>query len=180
MRSRIPFRTLLISLLLLTLGGMVGYKYGQTGKLPLNTQRFLPSPKPGQVKDMAPPEKYQDISFTTFWEVWDELENSYLRNEKIIPKNMVDGAIAGMTSALGDPYTVYLPPNDNQRSGEDLAGSFYGVGIELGYKDNTLAVVSPLKDMPADKAGVQAGDLILHVKDDKEKFGQRYDWLVPN
>ncbi len=172
MRSTLPIRNLVIGVLLLLVGGFAGFRYGQTGQLPLNTQRFLPSPKPGQVTNAAPPEKYEDVSFTTFWEVWGELEKSYLRNEKIVPKTMVDGAIAGMTAALGDPYTVYLPPDDNQRSGEDLAGSFYGVGIELGYKENTLAVVSPLKDMPADKAGVQAGDLILHVKDDKKKLDQ--------
>jgi carboxyl-terminal processing protease len=46
-----------------------------------------------------------------------------------------------------------------------LAGSFYGVGIELGYVDTTIAVIAPLKDSPAAKAGVQAGDLIVHVKD---------------
>jgi carboxyl-terminal processing protease len=68
---------------------------------------------------------------------------------------------------LGDPYTAYLPPEDNQRSSEDLAGSFYGVGIELGYVDGTLAAISPLKESPAEKAGVAAGDLILHVKDEK-------------
>lgn len=107
----------------------------------------------------------KQVDFDVFWEAWSYLENDYLETEKINSQNMVDGAIVGMTAALGDPYTMYLPPKDNQRSGEDLAGSFYGVGIELGYEDRILAVMSPLEGMPADLAGVKAGDLILHVKD---------------
>ena len=47
----------------------------------------------------------------------------------------------------------------------DLAGEFGGVGISLGYKDKTLAVMSPLAGTPADKAGVKAGDLILKITD---------------
>ncbi len=167
MPSRLPaVRNIVIAILLLVLGGSIGYRYGQTGQLPLGAQKVLPiNQEPGRITDAAPPEKYQDVSFQTFWEVWGELEKDYLRTNKLVPKTMVDGAISGMTASLGDPYTVYLPPDDNQRSGEDLAGSFFGVGIELGYKDNTLAVISPLQGMPAEKAGVQAGDLILHVKD---------------
>lgn len=163
-------RNIVIGALLLILGGVVGYKYGQTGQLPLNSQVWLN--QPGQVTSKESPEKYQNVSFSTFWEVWDNLEHEYLQSEKLVPTNMVDGAISGMTSALGDPYTVYLPPVDNQRSGEDLAGSFYGVGIELGYISNTLAVVAPLSGMPAEKAGVKAGDLILHVKDPSKNFDE--------
>jgi len=60
-----------------------------------------------------------------------------------------------------------LPPSDNQASKEDLNGEFDGVGIQLGYKDgNRMVVVAPLSGMPAEKAGVQAGDYILHIKDD--------------
>lgn len=103
--------------------------------------------------------------FAQFWEVWQVLERDYLEPNKLSTEKMVNGAIAGMTAAIGDPYTMYLPPDDNKRSAEDLAGAFYGVGIELGYIDNVLAVVAPLKGTPSEQAGVQAGDLILHVKD---------------
>jgi carboxyl-terminal processing protease len=163
-------KNILIGALLLILGGVVGYKYGQTGQLPLNSQVWLN--QSGAVTSKEQPEKYQSVSFSTFWEVWESLEREYLKTDKLVPTDMVNGAISGMTSALGDPYTVYLPPVDNQRSGEDLAGSFYGVGIELGYINNTLAVVSPLAGMPAERAGVKAGDLILHVKDESKSFDE--------
>jgi len=61
---------------------------------------------------------------------------------------------------------MYLPPEDDKRAAESLAGAFYGVGIELGYIDRTVAVVAPLKGMPAEQAGVESGDLIIHIKDE--------------
>jgi len=172
MHNRLPlFRNVIIGLLLLILGGSIGFRFGQTGALPLNAQRLLGS-KVGNITNQAPPQQYEDVSFATFWEVWGKLQESYLRTDKLVPVSMVNGAIAGMTAALEDPYTVYLPPADNVRTTQDLAGKFYGVGIELGYIENTLAVIAPLQDMPADKAGVQAGDLILHVKDPSKNFDQ--------
>ena len=79
---------------------------------------------------------------------------------------MVHGAIQGMVSSLDDPYTVFLPPVQQQRTSEDLSGAFEGVGIQLGYVDSQLAVMSPLRGMPAEKAGVEAGDYIVHIKDE--------------
>ncbi len=172
MQARVPlFRNIIIGGLLLVLGGMVGFRYGQTGLLPLNAQQLI-GKEPGTVTDQANPDLYQDVSFSVFWEVWGKLQQNYLRTNKLIPTQMVNGAIAGMTAALEDPYTVYLPPADNQRTTQDLAGKFYGVGIELGYIDETLAVIAPLKDMPAERAGVQAGDFILHVKDPSKKLDE--------
>ncbi|MCX6816453.1 MAG: S41 family peptidase [Candidatus Beckwithbacteria bacterium] len=107
----------------------------------------------------------KNVDLTLFWQVWNKLDQSYLIKDKLKPQEMVWGAIKGMTSSLGDPYTVFLPPEDNQSSKEDLNGTFEGVGIELGFKDNTLAVVAPLSGMPAEAAGIRAGDYILHIKD---------------
>ena len=163
--SAADLRNTSIGLLLLILGGVVGYRYGQSGiepeKIPLSQI----------IKTQAPEEK-QNVDFSVFWEVWGYLDQTYLDSDQLDAREMVNGAISGMTSAVGDPYTTYLPPKQNQRSAEDLAGSFYGVGIELGYIDETLAVVAPLNGTPAEKAGVQAGDLILHVKDDNKNLDE--------
>lgn len=106
------------------------------------------------------------VDFELFWEVWERLEAGYLEPEKLEAQEMVYGAIKGMTSALDDPYTVFLSPKENRQTKEDLAGEFAGVGIQLGYVDGTLAVMASLPDHPAQKAGVMAGDLILHIKDE--------------
>lgn len=104
-----------------------------------------------------------------FWTVWGRLEEQYLDPKAIDPKKMVYGAIEGMTQALGDPYTSFFPPTENTRSKEDLSGEFSGVGIQLGFVEKTLAVMSPLPDNPAIKAGIKAGDLIIRIKDEQKK-----------
>jgi carboxyl-terminal processing protease len=163
--SAASLRNFSLGLLILILGAVVGYRYGQTqaepGKVPLSQI----------IKTQAPDER-QNVDFSVFWEVWGYLDQTYLSSEDLDAREMVNGAISGMTSAIGDPYTAYLPPKQNKRSGEDLAGAFYGVGIELGYIDETLAVMAPLSGTPADKAGVQAGDLILHAKDDNKDLDE--------
>ena len=117
------------------------------------------------------------------WLVKDRLQNNYLDKSKLVDKDMVYGAIVGMVQSLGDPYTVFLPPKENKSANEDLAGEFGGVGIQLGYKEKTLAVVAPLAKTPADRAGVKAGDLILKIIDvgkslDKDTTGIALDEAV--
>lgn len=163
------WRNAIIGGLLFTVGLVVGHRYVKPGQIPL-----LPPPAyqeqslPTRLVNTDQPEEFKDVDFEQFWEVWGMLRDEYLDPEKIDDEELVYGAIKGMTAAVGDPYTVYLPPEADKRAAEDLAGAFYGVGIELGYVDNTLAVVAPLKGMPADQQGVQAGDLILHVRDDRK------------
>lgn len=110
------------------------------------------------------------LNLGLMWQVKDILQKKYLDKDKIKDKEMVYGAISGLVSSLGDPYTVFLPPKENKASNEDLAGEFGGVGIQLGYKDKTLAVMAPLAKTPAEKAGLKAGDLILKIKDVEKKI----------
>lgn len=104
------------------------------------------------------------IDFKLFWQVWDLLSAKYIDKKAIDPQKLYYGAIQGMVSALGDPYTVFLPPQAQKSTKEQLGGSFEGVGIQLGYnKDKRLVVIAPLRNTPADKAGIRAGDLILNI-----------------
>lgn len=108
-----------------------------------------------------------------FAEVYQLLDQLYLDKDQLADqKRLLYGSVRGMVEALGDPYTVFLPPEDNEKFKEDMAGSFGGVGIELGYKNNQLAVVAPLEGTPAQKMGVRAGDLIVHIKDENKKIDQ--------
>ncbi len=141
-------RRFILFLILLLGVGFVGYRIGVTR---------IGSPVEGT-----------DLSL--FWLVWHRLETKYLDRENIDSQKMIEGAISGMVASLDDPYTVFLRPDDNKMNKEDLAGKFGGVGIQLGYKDEVLAVISPLKGTPAEKAGIKAGDLILKIKDDGKKI----------
>jgi len=118
-----------------------------------------------QIVRLTPPDK-SDLDFSFFWKVWDSLTAKYFDKEKIDQRAMMYGAISGMVSALGDPYTVFLPPGDNKVMNEDLSGSFEGIGIQIGFKGSQLAVIAPLPDSPAQKAGLKAGDFIVGIKDE--------------
>lgn len=113
------------------------------------------------------------VNFGLFWKVWEMMETKYIDQSKVDDQKMVYGAIKGMVESAGDPYTVFLTPEENEKSREDLRGSFEGVGMQLGFKDDPdtemvekrLAVISPLAGMPAEAAGIKSGDLILKIED---------------
>ncbi|PIY80430.1 MAG: hypothetical protein COY80_03040 [Candidatus Pacebacteria bacterium CG_4_10_14_0_8_um_filter_42_14] len=134
----------------------------------------------GKVLNEAPPEEIaSQVDFSVFWEAWNLLQQDFNQTDKLDPVKMTDGAIAGMTASLGDPYTMYLNVHDNERTGQDLAGAFFGVGIELGYVDGVLAAISPLKGSPAEAAGVEAGDLVIRVKDEAKGLDvATADWTI--
>jgi carboxyl-terminal processing protease len=158
-------RTVIFGLAVLLIGIGIGYGIDQTNSPLIN---LLPKAQSTQ----ALPLERQGMDFSLFWQVWDELDRAYIDPEKINTTKMINGAIQGMTAALGDPYTMFLPPQENQQAKEDLSGEFDGIGVQLGYKQNTLAVQTPLDGHPAIKQGVKAGDLILHIKDEAKKIDQ--------
>ncbi len=106
-----------------------------------------------------------NVDMKLFWDVWEKLSDNYYDKTKLVPSQMVYGAIEGMVSSVGDPYTTFLPPAQNKIINEDLSGSFGGVGIEIGYKEGHLAVIAPLPGTPAEKAGIKAGDYIVKITD---------------
>ncbi|MBX4205994.1 S41 family peptidase [Candidatus Microgenomates bacterium] len=112
------------------------------------------------------PVNHGSLDFSLFWKVWDTLGASYFDKNKLVESKMVYGAIQGMVASLGDPYTVFLPPTENKVVEEDLQGNFEGVGIQIGFKSTNLAVIAPLPNSPAEKAGIKAGDLIIGIVDE--------------
>jgi carboxyl-terminal processing protease len=81
----------------------------------------------------------------------------------VTDEQRVYGAIEGMTRSLGDPYTVFFPPVESKSFAQAISGNFGGVGMEVGSKDGVITVISPLKDSPAAKAGMKAGDKIVRI-----------------
>lgn len=109
--------------------------------------------------------KPDDVDFGPFWKAWSLLEEKYVDGSKIDPQKLVYGAIAGMTEAIGDPYTVFFPPKENELFESEIKGRFEGIGAEIGMRDNILTIISPLKGSPAAAAGLLAGDKILKIDD---------------
>lgn len=114
------------------------------------------------------------VDFSLFWDVWDRVSHLFIDKKAIDPQKMIYGAIGGMVSSLGDPYTVFLPPDQNKEAKDDLGGKFEGIGAQLGIKDKKIIIVAPLKSSPAEASGLLAGDWIIRV-DGKET----YNWTLP-
>ena len=98
-----------------------------------------------------------------FWQTWNNLQQKYVDKTKVDPQKMFYGALKGMVSSVDDPYTFFLTPDENKQTKEDLDGQFEGIGAQLGLKDNQIIIIAPLKNSPAEKAGVKAGDFINDV-----------------
>ncbi len=124
------------------------------------------------------PANHSILDFSLFWKVWDTLSENYFDKSKINEAEMVYGAIKGMVAAVGDPYTTFLPPEENKVVQEDLKGSFEGVGIQIGFRGTRLAVIAPLPGSPADKAGIRAGDYIIGIKDEKKGIDRATDGIT--
>lgn len=114
--------------------------------------------------------------FNIFWDAWKVVEDKY-NLEPLDYQEMVYGAIEGMVYSLGDPYTVFLDPEESEIFNEDMKGSFSGIGVEIGFRDKLLTVIAPLKDSPGEKAGLLPGDKILKV-DGEEIIGMSIDKAV--
>jgi len=87
----------------------------------------------------------------------------------ITEKELIYGAMDGILKALGDPYSVFFPPPDAKVFKEDVGGSLEGIGAEIGIRNKVLTVIAPLKNSPAEQAGLKAGDIILYVDDTDTK-----------
>ncbi len=170
LKGRLGF-ILITHALVAILAGLVGYRSARSGvfTLPLSQQIPFVSQK-ARLTNTTPPSSMDPVDFSLLWEVWNRLERDYIDPSKLDAQKMVYGAIAGMTSSLGDPYTLFLPPETKQRLNEDLQGEFDGVGIQLGYIEGQLAVITPLKDHPAIQAGVKPGDFILKISDKQKNI----------
>ncbi len=107
------------------------------------------------------PEKEVDISL--LWSVWRLLDRHYVDPSKLDMRTMVFGAVSGLVSAVGDPYTVFMTPEDTTLFQNALSGTLEGIGAQLDMKDGLVIVVSPLKSSPAEKAGLQPRDIIIEV-----------------
>jgi len=103
--------------------------------------------------------------FSVFLEAWGKLEMDFLKKEKIDYQEMIYGAIKGMVTSLGDPYTTFFTPKETEELEEELSGKYEGVGMEVGIRDKKVIVISPLEGTPAQEAGLKPGDKILKVND---------------
>ncbi|MDD4099160.1 MAG: S41 family peptidase [Lentisphaeria bacterium] len=98
----------------------------------------------------------------TLMRVLQLIRTKYVDIDKVTYKDLVYGALEGMTARL-DPYSAFLPPDDLESLMEDTEGEFGGIGITVSMKDGKLIVVAPIDDTPGARAGIRPGDQITSI-----------------
>lgn len=112
-------------------------------------------------------ENLQDVvNMDLFWLIWQELENKYVHAEAASESSKVYGAVKGLVDSYEDPYTVFMSPEEAEQFSASLDGKLEGIGAELTVEDGVLTIVSPLRDSPAEKAGLLPGDVIFKIEDE--------------
>ena len=107
----------------------------------------------------------ETIDFSPFWKTWRLLEERFASEGELDRQKMVWGAISGMVAALDDPYTVFLPPKEQEDFSNEIKGEFGGIGAEIGMRKGILVIIAPLEGSPAEAAGLRAGDKIIKIDD---------------
>ena len=83
--------------------------------------------------------------------------------EEVEEAQLIEGAIQGMLTTLDDPYSVYMNKEKAEQFNQALDASFEGIGAEISVVEGKIKIVSPLKDSPAEKAGIKPNDQILKI-----------------
>ncbi|MFN2359900.1 MAG: S41 family peptidase [Marinobacter sp.] len=133
------------------------------------TGRLLEGIQHGEQVEIELPDPEQQLpldDLRKFAEVFGRIKDAYV--EEVDDRKLLESAIKGMLSDL-DPHSTYLAPKDYEQLEESTSGEFGGLGIEVGMEDGFVKVISPIDDTPAQKAGVQAGDLIIKLGDQPVK-----------
>jgi carboxyl-terminal processing protease len=140
----------------------------------------LGSPLSGGVGTTAPaPTGTAPTDFGLIREAWDTLHTKYVGAADLSDKDLIYGAISGMTQAVGDTgHTAFLTPAERVQRSNDLSGKYVGIGVRVDTADDGLPlIVSVFKGSPAEKAGISAGDEVVAV-DGKTATGHTIDEVV--
>ncbi len=103
------------------------------------------------------------LDMSSVQEVYRALRDNY--DGQLDTNKLLDGMKSGLAQSTGDPYTEYLNKEQAADFRNDLNGTFSGIGAELGKEDGNIVIVSPIAGYPAQKAGLQAKDIIVSIDD---------------
>ncbi|MDB5188315.1 MAG: ctpA [Candidatus Kaiserbacteria bacterium] len=138
---------------------------------------FATSHAVGQTISIMNSSQPDNVDFVPVWKVWNIINDNFVpaavasstpiaTTTAGLNQQKVWGMAAGLAASLNDPYTFFMPPQENKDFSSQLSGSFEGIGAQIDIKDSNLVVVSPLKGTPSEKAGIKAADIILKINGD--------------
>lgn len=116
-------------------------------------------------------------NFRVFLDIWSKLQTDYYYKEELDNKQLIISAIEGLVEPIKDKYTVFQKPEDAVVLLDTLSGELQGVGIIIEVIDKNITIIAPLKDSPAEKAGILANDIIIEVNDENV-VGQNINYVA--
>ncbi len=105
--------------------------------------------------------------FKKFIDNYNYINNNYYK--KVDKDKLIDGAISGMLSSLGDDYSYLIDDESSENFDIRLEGEYEGIGVEIISTDEEIIINRVFKDSPAEKAGLKSGDIILKI--DNKEYG---------
>lgn len=117
--------------------------------------------------------------FKKLMDIWSIVQSEYLYKETTENKILIDGAIKGFVEELTntDTYTNYQSAEESKSLTDTLSGEYEGIGMSVDTIDNNVTIISPLKDSPAEKAGLKPNDVIKEV-DEENVLGKPLLYVI--
>ncbi len=120
-----------------------------------------PAPTPAPEMEEATPNELS-VLFAPFWESWQIVHDDYV-DQPVNDLELMQGAISGMLSSLGDQHTSYMNPAEFIQANSSMEGEYDGIGAWVDPTGDYLTIVSPMPGSPAEEAGLKAGDIIIAI-----------------
>lgn len=168
--KKLPFYLVIFVLMIMSFA--MGFWWQKQGSEKSVLERYLAYSPEAQLLTQQP-----GFDFNLYWEVWDQLKRDYVDKNKISDKEMFYGSLKGLAESVNDPYTIFMDPEETREFANDMSGTFEGIGAEVGMRNDIITIIAPLAGMPAEKAGLRAGDRIYAI-DGESTLGMNVDEAV--
>jgi carboxyl-terminal processing protease len=112
-------------------------------------------------QETSTPADLEDL-FEPFWQSWDLVHDLYV-DQPVDNELMMQGAIRGMMDSLGDEHSSYMNPDEQRQASMPIEGEYEGIGAWVDTTGEYLTITSPMRDSPAEEAGLQPGDQIIAI-----------------
>ena len=152
-----PIKHIFASAVLIVAGGVIGWQATLQGWM---------DDFGGDTHQVVDCSGYDEVDVDFMWTVWGILDSDYLNDDLLDSEMMVYGAVKGLVNSLDDPYTVFMDPEETEEFSQSLEGQLEGIGAELTVEEGLLIIVTPLKNSPAEKAGLLPGDVIYQIDEE--------------
>ncbi len=135
------------------------------GDQPQAEGELPPAPTPNsyclEYTSASTPEELKEL-FDPFWESWRLLHENFV-DQPLDDVALMRGAIQGMLAATGDKHTSYMDPEQFKQANTEMEGEYTGIGAWVDTSGDYVEIISPMKGSPAEKAGLQAQDLVIAI-----------------